>query len=137
MKSQKVTFTNVNGYKLSARLELPADQHPHTYALFAHVFTGNKSLIATRHISRALTLDGIAVLRFDFTGLGESEGDFADTNFTSNVEDLMAAAQFLEERAFPWRGCGYFCSFQASIYSGNCDDWNPFRTRTCQPSFRR
>ncbi|MFT5166048.1 MAG: putative OsmC-like protein/alpha/beta superfamily hydrolase [Saprospiraceae bacterium] len=97
MKSQKVTFTNVNGYKLSARLELPADQHPHTYALFAHVFTGNKSLIATRHISRALTLDGIAVLRFDFTGLGESEGDFADTNFTSNVEDLMAAAQFLEE----------------------------------------
>lgn len=97
MKSRKVEFTNSNGYKLSAKLELPADQHPHTYAIFAHVFTGNKNLTATRHISRALTLDGIAVLRFDFTGLGESEGDFADTTFTSNVEDLMAAAQFLEE----------------------------------------
>lgn len=97
MRSQKVEFTNSNGYKLSARLELPADQHPHTYALFAHVFTGNKNLTATRHISRALTLDGIAVLRFDFTGLGESEGYFEDTNFTSNVEDLIAAAQFLEE----------------------------------------
>lgn len=97
MRSEKVEFTNVNGYKLSAKLELPADQHPHSYALFAHVFTGNKNLTATRHISRALTLDGIAVLRFDFTGLGESEGDFADTTFTSNVEDLMAAAQFLKE----------------------------------------
>lgn len=97
MRSEKVYFTNSNGYKLSAKLELPADQHPHTYALFAHVFTGNKNLTATRHISRALTLDGIAVLRFDFTGLGESEGEFADTTFTSNVEDLMAAAAFLEE----------------------------------------
>ncbi len=97
MKSKKVEFTNANGYKLSAKLELPADQYPHSYALFAHVFTGNKNLTATRHISRALTLDGIGVLRFDFTGLGDSEGDFADTNFTSNVEDLMAAAKFLEE----------------------------------------
>lgn len=97
MRSEKVHFVNSNGYKLSARLELPADQHPHTFALFAHVFTGNKNLTATRHISRALTLDGIAVLRFDFTGLGESEGDFADTNFTSNVEDLIAAAAYLEE----------------------------------------
>ncbi len=97
MRSEKVEFTNSNGYKLSAKLELPADQHPHSFALFAHVFTGNKNLTATRHISRALTLDGIGVLRFDFTGLGESEGDFADTNFTSNVEDLMAAAQYLED----------------------------------------
>ncbi len=97
MRSQKVKFTNANGYELSARLELPVSKHPHSYALFAHVFTGNKNLSATRHISRALTLSGIAVLRFDFTGLGESEGDFADTNFTSNVEDLLAAARFLEE----------------------------------------
>lgn len=97
MRSTKVEFINSNGYKLSAKLELPADQHPHSFALFSHVFTGNKNLTATRHISRALTLDGIGVLRFDFTGLGESEGDFADTNFTSNVEDLMAAAQFLTD----------------------------------------
>jgi len=97
MRSQKVEFTNHNGYKLSARLELPIDSHPVAYAIFAHVFTGNKSLSATRHISRALSLNGIGVLRFDFTGLGQSEGDFADTTFTSNVEDLLAAARFLEE----------------------------------------
>ncbi len=96
MRSQKVEFTNKNGYKLSARLELPATSHPHTFALFAHVFTGNKNLTAVRHISRALTVEGIGVLRFDFTGLGESEGDFTDTTFTSNVDDLIAAAQFLE-----------------------------------------
>jgi len=84
-KSQKVTFSNASNLELSAVLELPADTKPHAYAVFAHVFTGSKSLTATRHIARGLTQNGIAVLRFDFTGLGESEGDFADTNFTSNV----------------------------------------------------
>ena len=97
MRSQKVHFQNINGYQLAAKLEFPIDSHPVAYAIFAHVFTGGKNLVASRHISRALTLNGIAVLRFDFTGLGESEGDFADTNFTSNVEDLLAAARFLEQ----------------------------------------
>lgn len=97
MPSKKVEFVNANGYKLSARLELPLTLKPDAYAVFAHVFTGSKSLSATRHISRSLTLNGIAVLRFDFTGLGDSEGDFADTNFTSNVEDLLAACDFLAE----------------------------------------
>lgn len=97
MQSKKVQFTNQNGYKLSAKLEIPADGDIHAYAILAHVFTGNKNLIATRYIARCLTQNSIAVLRFDFTGLGESEGDFADTNFTSNVEDILAAAQFLEE----------------------------------------
>ena len=97
MRSQKVSFINSNGYQLSARLELPANQHPHTYAIFAHCFTCNKNLTAVRNISRALNMTGIAVLRFDFTGLGDSEGDFADTNFTSNVEDLIAAANYLKE----------------------------------------
>ncbi len=97
MRSQKVSFVNSNGYGLSARLELPVNQHPHTYAIFAHCFTCNKNLTAVRNISRALTMSGIAVLRFDFTGLGDSEGDFADTNFTSNVEDLVAAADYLTE----------------------------------------
>ena len=96
-KSQKITFDNDSGHELSAFLELPADTRPYAYAIFAHVFTGNKSLTATRHIARGLTQNGIAVLRFDFTGLGESEGDFADTNFSSNVKDLLAAANFLEE----------------------------------------
>ncbi len=97
MRSQKIQFTNANGYRLAAKLEFPIDSLPHSFAVFAHVFTGNKNLNAVRHISRALTLNGIGVLRFDFTGLGESEGDFADTNFTSNVEDILAAAQYLEE----------------------------------------
>jgi putative redox protein len=65
--------------------------------LFAHCFTCNKNLTAVRNISRALTSAGFAVLRFDFTGLGESEGDFADTNFSSNVADLVFAARYLEE----------------------------------------
>jgi len=97
MPSKKVFFTNDNGYQLSARLEMPLSKKPDAYAVFAHVFTGSKNLSATRHISRSLTLHGLAVLRFDFTGLGDSEGDFADTNFSSNVEDLLAACQFLEE----------------------------------------
>jgi alpha/beta superfamily hydrolase len=96
MRSEKVNFKNAQGEKLTARLELPAHQHPKAYALFAHCFTCNKNLTAVRNISRALTAQGFAVLRFDFTGLGESEGDFADTNFSSNVEDLVVAAQFLE-----------------------------------------
>lgn len=98
MKSKKIQFSNARGEKLAARLELPADGHPHTYALFAHCFTCNKNLLAVKNISRALTAKGIAVLRFDFTGLGESEGDFADTDFSSNVADLIAAAQFLETK---------------------------------------
>ncbi|MEO0776327.1 MAG: alpha/beta fold hydrolase, partial [Bacteroidota bacterium] len=77
-------------------LELPIDQHPHNFVLFAHVFTGHKNLNAVKYISRGLTMNGFGVLRFDFTGLGESEGEFAETTFTSNVEDLMAAAQYLE-----------------------------------------
>lgn len=97
MPSKKVEFVNKNGYKLSARIELPLTSKPDAYAVFAHVFTGSKNLSATRHISRALTLNGIAVLRFDFTGLGDSEGDFSDTNFTSNVEDLLAACRFLRD----------------------------------------
>lgn len=82
---------------LSARLELPADENPHAFALFAHCFTCSKNLNAIRNISSALCLNGVAVLRFDFTGLGESEGDFSETNFVSNIDDLICAAKFLEE----------------------------------------
>lgn len=97
MKTQKQSFTNSSGQQLSGRLDLPADQHPFTYAIFAHCFTCNKNLTAVRTISRALTQNGIGVLRFDFTGLGQSEGEFADTNFASNVEDLVCAANFMEQ----------------------------------------
>lgn len=95
---EKITFTNHEGLQLSGRLELPDDQPPHTFAIFAHCFTCNKNLTAVRNISRALVKEGFAVFRFDFTGLGESEGDFADTSFSSNVEDLAAAFEHLSEK---------------------------------------
>ena len=95
MKTQKVSFTNKEGKKLVGRMEMPVDRHPHNYVLFAHCFTCTKNLIAVKNISKALTSNGFAVLRFDFTGLGESEGDFADTNFSGNVEDLVAASDYL------------------------------------------
>jgi putative redox protein len=95
MQSYKLRFDNAAGQSLSARLDLPIDGAPVAYALFAHCFTCSKNLRAIGNIAEALTLRGIAVFRFDFTGLGESAGEFAETNFTSNVEDLVAAAGFL------------------------------------------
>jgi uncharacterized OsmC-like protein/pimeloyl-ACP methyl ester carboxylesterase len=96
MQNKKISFENDDGLSLSGLMALP-NTAPRAYALFAHCFTCSKDLKAAANISRALTDSGIAVLRFDFTGLGESEGDFADTNFSSNVSDLGAAARFLEE----------------------------------------
>ena len=97
MKFKKLEFSNAAGQRLSARIDLPEDQTPVAYALFAHCFTCSKNIKAISNISRALTREGIAVLRFDFTGLGESEGDFADTNFSSNVDDLVMAAEFMAD----------------------------------------
>ncbi len=96
MQNEKVTFENDEGQALSGLLALP-ETAPKAYALFAHCFTCSKNLKAATNIARALADSGIAVLRFDFTGLGQSEGDFADTNFSSNVSDLLAAVRFLEE----------------------------------------
>ncbi len=96
MNFEKVTFKNSGGYELSGRLELPVDRAPHNYAIFAHCFTCGKNFSATRNISRALTTAGFGVLRFDFTGLGNSDGDFADTNFSGNVDDLLAAIDYLD-----------------------------------------
>ena len=90
---QKVEFQS-NGLTLSGALETP-DGDIRCYALFAHCFTCGKDVAAASRIARALTAAGIAVLRFDFTGLGNSDGDFANTNFSSNVQDLLAAADFL------------------------------------------
>jgi putative redox protein len=98
MPFKNLEFTNAAGQKLSARLDSPAEVKPSAYALFAHCFTCSKNIKAIGHISRALTRNGIAVMRFDFTGLGESEGDFADTNFSSNVDDLVTAAAFMETK---------------------------------------
>ena len=97
MKPQAFSFTNKNGYELSAQIEFPVDQKPLAFAIFAHCFTCSKNLLAIKHISRGLTSKGIAVLLFDFTGLGSSEGDFESTTFTSNIQDIFAAADYLSE----------------------------------------
>jgi pimeloyl-ACP methyl ester carboxylesterase len=92
--STKVSFPGVNGDQLSARLERPKGT-PKTFALFAHCFTCGKDIFSATMVTTALAEKKIAVLRFDFTGLGGSEGDFANTNFSSNIDDLVAAAEFL------------------------------------------
>ena len=97
MHTIKIDFDNGRGSRLAALLDRPVDDRPIAVAIFAHCFTCSKTYKAVRHISRALAAEGFAVLSFDFTGLGESEGEFADTSFTSNVDDVVAAAGFLAE----------------------------------------
>jgi len=100
MPTDRFTFSGHDGHALAARLDLPDGPHLAT-ALFAHCFTCGKDIAAARRISARLAAMGIAVLRFDFTGLGHSEGEFENTSFSSNVADLKAAAQALEERGMP------------------------------------
>ena len=97
MKSTKLKIQNRKGITLNAQLELPANQKPNYYAIFAHCFTCSSSLSAVRQISRALTQDGFAVVRFDFTGLGRSEGEFADSHFSANVEDLLDVHSYMSQ----------------------------------------
>ncbi|HKH43607.1 MAG TPA: alpha/beta fold hydrolase [Thermoanaerobaculia bacterium] len=97
MQREHLRFPGARGGTLAARLESPVTE-PTAYALFAHCFTCSKDLKAVGWISRALVDRGIAVLRFDFTGVGESQGDFAETDFSSNLGDLVAAADFLRDR---------------------------------------
>jgi len=94
MKTTQIEFTGALGDTLSARLDEP-DAKARAYAIFSHCFTCTKDLPVVRRISRALTEHGIAVLCFDFSGLGQSGGDFVDSNFSSNVDDLLCAADWL------------------------------------------
>ncbi len=120
MKIKKETFENKDGEKISAVLDLPVDQKPHNYAVFAHCFTCSKNLSAVKNISRALTSNGFGVLRFDFTGLGESEGDFSDTNFSSNVDDLInVTEQFGKKYAAPTLLIGHSLGGAAAIVAAN------------------
>src|ERR1700704_1046964 len=96
MPSERFDFSNAQGERLAALLDRPIEQ-PRAYALFAHCFTCGKDIRAAKRIAEALTALGIAVLRFDFTGLGSSEGEFANTTFSSNVADLVAAADQLRK----------------------------------------
>jgi uncharacterized OsmC-like protein/alpha/beta superfamily hydrolase len=94
MLTRKVEFAGSQGAALASRLELP-EGRPRGYALFAHCFTCGKDQVAASKIARVLTESGIALLRFDFTGLGGSGGDFGNTDFSSNIEDLVLAADYL------------------------------------------
>jgi putative redox protein len=95
MPAKRVTFENRSGQTLVGLLDLPEDKDTSFYALFAHCFTCGKNLKPIVNINKTLADYGIGVLRFDFTGIGESQGDFSETSFSSSVEDLEAAADFL------------------------------------------
>lgn len=95
VEPRKIEFPGATGAKLAARLDIPAE--PRAFALFAHCFTCGKDIFAASRIAETLTARGIAVLRFDFTGIGASEGEFANTNFSSNVQDLLAAVDYLRK----------------------------------------
>jgi uncharacterized OsmC-like protein/pimeloyl-ACP methyl ester carboxylesterase len=96
MPTERFQFTSSEGHQLAASLDLP-EREPLAYALFAHCFTCGKDVLAAKRIAVALAAKGIAVLRFDFTGLGSSEGEFANSTFSSNVADLVRAADHLRK----------------------------------------
>lgn len=98
MRTERITFTGAQGDRLSARVDRPIDGRVQAWLLFAHCFTCSKDLRAVGNLTHALNQAGIGVFRFDFTGLGQSEGEFADTSLSSNVDDLRAAAAWMEEQ---------------------------------------
>jgi putative redox protein len=98
----RTSFPGARGHRLAAILDLP-DREPDAHALFAHCFTCTKDLKAAHWIGRSLAERGVAMLRFDFAGLGQSEGDFGETTLSSNVEDLLAAAEYLRNEHGPPR----------------------------------
>ena len=96
MRTERLEFANEKGEKLAALVDLPLGK-PVAFALFAHCFTCGKDNVSAKRISERLAMCGVAILRFDFTGLGMSEGEFADTHFSSNVDDLVAAGDHLRK----------------------------------------
>jgi len=97
MKTIRLTIPNRKGLNLNAFLELPANQKPNYYAIFAHCFTCSSTLTAVKNVSRSLAQDGFGVVRFDFTGLGRSEGEFTDSHFSANVEDLLDVHNYMKK----------------------------------------
>lgn len=97
MKSERIEFKGALGEMLAGRIDKP-ESDVKACALFAHCFTCSKNLKAVGNITKALAAEGVETLRFDFTGLGESDGDFSDTNFSSNVDDLVSAYKYMKKR---------------------------------------
>lgn len=95
--TENYDLSNGRGETLSARIELPKNGNPKAYGIFANCFTCEKEFFAPKRISRGLAARGIATVRFDFTGLGDSEGDFSDTNFTTNLQDMAAIAHKIKD----------------------------------------
>ena len=122
MPTQRVHFNNPQGQQLAGLIDLP-DGEPRAWALFSHCFTCSKHFKAIHGISRALAAEGYGVLRFDFTGLGESEGEFGDTNFSSNAADLEAAAKWLgNEHAPPRLLVGHSLGGSAVLHAAHSVD---------------
>ncbi|MEP7384493.1 MAG: bifunctional alpha/beta hydrolase/OsmC family protein [Gemmatimonadota bacterium] len=120
MATRTLDFPGGQGAQLVARLELPAIRSPDAVAIFAHCFTCSKDVRAAVMISRSLADRGIAVLRFDFTGLGESEGEFGDTTYSGSVADLVAAARFVTETiAAPQLLIGHSLGGAAAIHAAH------------------
>jgi len=118
MRSEKVSFANGRGIALSGILDLPDAGDPAHCAVFAHCFTCSKNFKLAVNMDRELTAAGIAVLRFDFTGLGESGGDFSSTTFTTNAEDILSAAEYLARvRRPPRLLIGHSLGGTASLYA--------------------
>lgn len=118
MKKLDVSFKNSDSTLLKGILELPTSQKPENFVLFAHCFTCNKNFHAPTNISKILASKGFGVLRFDFTGLGDSEGEFEDSSFSGNIEDLIAAANFLKkEYKAPSMIIGHSLGGAAALFS--------------------
>lgn len=100
MNTQELKIKNRDGVELSATIDFPSNQKPSQIAIFSHCFTCTSNLNAVRNINRALTQNGFAVVRFDFTGLGKSGGDFKNSHFEANVEDLVDVHQYITENYF-------------------------------------
>ena len=118
MNPQKLTFRNRKDIELAAYLYVPLDQNPRFYAIFAHCFTCSQNFSAVRKIAASLSQKGIAVLSFDFTGLGRSKGEFEESDFSSNISDLLDAFEFLkQEYETPKMLVGHSLGGTASLYA--------------------
>ena len=145
MPAERFDFPNPRGEQLAALLDRP-EGPIRAVALFAHCFTCGKDIKAARLIAQGLKLRGVAVLRFDFTGLGASEGEFANTTFSSNVDDLVAAADHLRATVgAPAILIGHSLGGAAVLAAvashrrraRRCDDCSAVRSRACRGSVRR